>query len=558
MFGLGRAARVRPNRERPLRTPPHQPTVVHALAAAAEQSPERVALRLLASKGEPEILTFADLWRDARRFGARLGALGVTPGAPVVLMLPPGRDFVAAFFGVQLAGGTPTPLAPPFRLDNAEPYLASLAPILADSQADTVITSAAIAPYVEAAALGRCVVAAEFTAAHPDEHSLALPEPEHTAVLQYSSGPCGEPRGIRLSHRAVMANIQAIGSALKLTPDDVAVSWLPMFADMGLIGMLLSGIVWRFEHCAMTPEAFLLRPARWLDAITTFRATLSCAPNFAYKLAARRVRDEDLAKLDLSCWRVALIGAEAIDGDVVDAFQERFAPAGLRPRAMVATYGLAENALAVTLGTPGEGLARRVIDGEPVVSSGRPMVGQEVGVFSSLDRPVAPGSVGEIRVRSATLMDGYHRAPAATALTMRGGWLHTGDLGALIDGEIYVTGRLKPMVIKRGRNFYAADIEGIAARAAGLPVDAVVAFASANRDAGTEDVVVMVERPEALDADALSDAAAEINAALLQGLGIRADQLVLLEPGTMLRGADRDAARRACQRRHAHAAEVAA
>ncbi|MEZ4267570.1 MAG: AMP-binding protein [Myxococcota bacterium] len=510
-------------------------TIVHALAAAAQEEPDRLALRFVATTGEDLLLSFGDLWRDARRVAGHLRAEGAIEGHAVVLLLPPGREFVASFFGVLLAGAVPTPLAPPFRQDALGAYLGALKPIFASCAPRVFFAPDETAAHLATLAPEARVLSAE-TALLSDALAGAfeLPRPEATAVLQYTSGANSVPRGIRLSHRAVVANIDSIGRALGLGRDEVALSWLPMFADMGLIGVLLTGIYWRFAQVHLRPEAFLIKPARWLQAISRFGATVSCAPNFAYKLTTRRVLDRELEGVDLSAWRIALVGAERVEPDAMAAFAERFEPHGLRRGAVVPTYGLAENTLAATIGVPGEPLAARALDGEGgplVASAGRPMAGQEVRIFDAHDVPLEDGRVGEIVVRSGSLMDGYEGCPDATASKLRGGWLRTGDLGALISGELFVTGRSKPMIIKRGRNYYPDDIERLASSVLGLPAGAVLAYARDNDATGTEDVVLVAESAATDDEEARGAATRALNAELLQSLGIRADEVIWLPPG---------------------------
>ncbi|HEY3352654.1 MAG TPA: AMP-binding protein, partial [Polyangia bacterium] len=322
---------------------------------------------------------------------------------------------------------------------------------------------------------------------------------------------------------------------------DVALTWAPLVHDMGLIGGLLTSLYWRCPLHVMPPQTFLMHPDRWLKNISRFRVTLASAPNAAYQLCVKRVQDRHLEGVDLSCWRVALNGAETVHPSTVEAFCARFAAAGFSRRAVVPSYGIAENTLATACPTLDEPYRTRPHGGVPVVSVGGPLAGQELAILDGAGAVVGEDQVGEIAVRGPCVMSGYHGDERATrrAIDARG-WLHTGDLGLVAGGELYITGRKKDMVIKMGRNYYPSDVEGALAAFPGL--GATLAFAAPNLADGTDDLILLAESaPQGAEAEVKLGKA--INAELLGRLGIRADTISLVAPGSL--GGAADGGRRA-------------
>ena len=315
--------------------------------------------------------------------------------------------------------------------------------------------------------------------------------------------------------------------ALGLDESDVGVSWLPLFHDMGLVGVLLCSLLRRFPIHLLSPAEFLLRPARWLELLASAGATLTVAPNFGYELAVRRVRGD----FDLSRLRRALNGSEPVHRPTLDGFERRF---GARPGTVLPVYGLAENTLGVSFSDDPAPATDLAWLGRAVPSVGRPLPGMEVSVR---------GPEGEIAVRGPALMDGYFRDPAATAAVLRDGWLFTGDLGVIRAGRLYVTGREKDLVIKNGRKFHPYDIERVAAAAVDAPPGGVVAFSVPNAATGTEDLVVVAELRRRTGDE---QAARTIRGLLLEELGVRPERIRLVGPGAVPRTSSGKVRRRAC------------
>ena len=517
------------------------------LPAALEQAAKAGGtLRLLAGDREGTELRFAALLDRAVQVAGALQHLGVRHGDGVVIMLPTGEAWVSTFFGTLLAGGVPVPVAPVPVFGAVERTLATVRHIIEDSRARVLVTdkrtSAHKGALLEGASSLSAVVEPPDLVPPPGARAMfPTPDPEDTGLLQYTSGTTEKPKGVALSHRALLTNAYGIGERLGMTPNDVGVSWLPLFHDMGLIGTLLTSLYWHYPLALLPTESFLVHPHRWLQAIGKHGATLSVAPNFAYRLAQARIEPRHLEGLRLDTWRSALSGSESVELATVNAFAEKFSRWGYDGRATMPVYGLAENCLAVTFPPPGESvravdLDRQVLETErrvapprdggpkaPIVSVGTPLRGQRVAIRAEDGSILGEGAVGEITVGGACLMKGYHRNEVATAEALRDGWLQTGDLGFVRDGRLHVTGRAKELIIRRGRNYYPYDIERAAAGVAGA---AAAAFGCPNQDSGTEDLVVIVECKER-DSGAQEDLKKKIHAEVLAAVGIAAERIVL-------------------------------
>jgi acyl-CoA synthetase (AMP-forming)/AMP-acid ligase II len=484
----------------------------------------------------------------AARAAAALAAAGVRPGDRVAIVLRTGPAFLDAFFGAWRAGAVPVPLYPPVRLGRMEEWVAATARMMAVSGARAVISSGATRRLV-----GGAVAAARPALGVVDAGDLAgpgrlalEPGPGDLGLVQFSSGSTVDPKPVALSHRALAAQIDALVAATSPGPDDVLVSWLPLYHDMGLLGGLLAAMSYPGPLVLVPPEHFLARPALWLRAIARHRGTLSAAPSFAYAYAADRIRDEDLEGLSLRSWRLALDGAEAVSADAMRRFASRFGRFGLDPGALVPVYGLSEAALAVTFARPGGPLEGRRVDparlaregvaapgGREVVSVGTPLPGVEVAVRGADGEDLPEGRLGTIHVRGPSLMEGYLGNPEATGRALSGGWLDTGDLGFVADGRLHVHGRAKDVVVVRGANHAPEEFEAALAGLPGLRPGCAVAVGAAARDGG-EGVAILAERARGAGRPdrALAD---RIRGAVLERTGIEPEAVAILSPGTLPR-----------------------
>lgn len=476
-------------------------------------------------------VAMGEIQRRALAVAAGLRNRGVTPGDRVAVVLPTSPDFVACFFGVILAGAIAVPLYPPVRLGKLAEYHQRTAAMLQAVQAALVVTDDRIGPALQvplaqaAPRLG-CVTAAELDG---DDAPEITARPSDIALIQFSSGTTHEPKPVALTHANLLYNLAAIADyfAHSGMADVVGVTWLPLYHDMGLIGNLLSAFYLPCPLVLLPPELFLAIPSAWLRAISRHRGTVTAAPNFAFGLCLKRIRDDELDGVDLSSWTLCLNGAEMVSAEVARQFGERFGRWGFRDSAMTPVYGLAEAALAVTF-TPA-GAALRTRDGR--VGVGRPLAGVDVEIRDADSRPLPPGAAGRIFVRAPSVMAGYFGRPDLTDAALHDGWLDCGDLGFLDGGELFVTGRSKDTIIVRGANHAPQDFEAAIDGLAGVRTGCAVAVGYVPADSGEEALALLVETT----ADAPPDLAQDVAARVLQRTGIAVSHVELVEPGALPR-----------------------
>lgn len=493
--------------------------LVEALQWHVERHPERTHVTFLTGSANVETLTYGELLQAARRLAGALRREGGGPDQCVALMLPSGLDFFRCFFAILLAGATPVPMYPPSRRSQLEDHLRRQAGILGNCQASVLIAFDAVKPLSR---ILRGLVPSLAKVTTPQElGNLAaesrLPElivetsPHDVALVQYTSGSTGDPKGVVLTHANLLANIRAWGRATNLTSRDVCVSWLPLYHDMGLIGAWLGSLYHACPLILMSPLDFLARPERWLGAIDRYRGTASAAPNFAFDLCVKRLAGEDLSGLDLSSWRLAANGAERVDPDTLERFVATFAPFGFRREALVPVYGLAECSVGLSVSPPGRGPRIDVVRRDAFAASGRaitlsgseaslrfvscgpPLAGHEVRIVDDEGRLQPERRVGLLHFRGPSATCGYLRNPAATSRLFRQGWLDSGDYAYLADGEIFVTGRAKDLIIRGGRNFYPYELEQAIGELPGVRKGCVAAFGAAEPGTGQERLVVVAE-----------------------------------------------------------------
>jgi fatty-acyl-CoA synthase len=539
-------------------------TVSGALAAAAS-TPR--GIRAIEHDGRSLLLPYAALLADSLQLAGALHARGLAPGERVALVIPEVSDFLRAFFGISSAGLVPVPLCPPAQAGDLPTFARQSRHVLAASRARAVVTTADVAPLLDLPAgrvhlsrdhaLGRqadqadpCVLLIDALRAGPPLTQPAPVAVDAPALLQFTSGSTAAPKGVVLTHANLHANISAIVGprGVAVTSSDVGVSWLPLYHDMGLIGMLLSAVYSRNDVIIMSPVLFLKRPTAWLEAISTYRASVSFAPNFAYELCLRRVKPSQIGALDLSSWRVAGCGAEPIRLDTLRSFAEHFAAAGFRASSIVSSYGLAEHSLAVAFARGGvtvdtvdaERLVRQSV-AIPAVNGSAPvmrLVGcggafpdHELEIVDEEGRPLPERHVGAILARGPSVMHGYFENPTATAEALRDGWLHTGDLGYIAGGQLFVCGRTKDLIIHQGRKYHPPDLESAIADLPGVRTSGVVVFGINRIDDDDEVVAVLEARASA----ASDDVVEQVRRRVRETAGLELDHVVVAPPGTIPR-----------------------
>jgi len=523
-------------------------TVSEALAAAASTTRGVTAIE---HDGRSVALPYHELLADALTLAGALHGRGLVPGDRVAIVLPEVSDFIRAFFAISAAGLVPVPLCPPAQAADLPTFARQSQHILVAARTAVVVTSMDVAPLLDVTGM---LEPPSVVTINELRQGPALTAPVRvplasTALLQFTSGSTAAPKGVVLSHASLDANVSAITGAdgLAITPADVGVSWLPLYHDMGLIGMLLTAVYMAADVVILSPVLFLKRPSAWLEAISRHRATVSFAPNFAYDLCRRRVKPSQIDALNLASWRVAGCGAEPLRADSLGAFAAHFARAGFRHSSFVPSYGLAEHALAVALSVHGlrvdvvdadrlvrESIAMPAIDGSPsvrIVGCGRAFPGHALTIVDDGLNELPERHVGSIVVRGPSVMDGYFEHPAATAEALRAGWLQTGDIGYVADGELYVCGRTKDLIIRQGRKYHPPDLESAISDVRGIPLAGVVVFGINHIDEADEVVAVIEVRASARAGDVID----HVRRRVRETAGLELDRVVVTPPGTIPR-----------------------
>jgi acyl-CoA synthetase (AMP-forming)/AMP-acid ligase II len=529
--------------------PARWPTLVHAFERAAQDAS---GVTFVGLDERETFLAWDQVFDRAARTGAALAARGVMPGDRVAIVLRTEPAFLDAFLGAWWCGAVPVPLYPPVRLGRMDEYLAATARMISLSGSRIVISSGGTRRLLGGAVeMARPPLGCEDAgrlAAGRERTAPRLPAPGELGLVQFSSGSTVDPKPVALTHAALQAMADAL--VQETHPDrsrDALVSWLPLYHDMGLIGCLLGAATYPGPLVLIAPEHFLARPALWPRAVARHHGSISAAPAFAYAYVAERVRPADLQGQSLASWRLALNGAEPISGEAMRRFAWRLEPHGFDAGALVPVYGLSEAALAVTFSRPGRPPMGRHVDpvrlardGEvapgdrEVVSVGAPVSGVELQLRDERGAELGEGRLGRVWVRGPAVMRGYLGDPAATDRALRDGWLDTGDLGFVLEGELYVHGRAKDVVIVRGANHAPEEFEASLAGVAGLRPGCAVAVGS-TADGGEEGLVILAERARGDPLGGDAALAAEVRRVVLEATGVAPRAVHLLAPGTLPR-----------------------
>ncbi len=527
-----------------------------ASALLLHEATDHRGLRFLDRRERPTYYPWSQIRQRAMACSGRLLALGIEPGERVILVFSTSIEFFDAFFGCVLAGAVPTPVYPPVRLGRMEEYHQRTARMIELASARLVLAEARVKRV-----LGRTDELARpslgvrtLEELPPASLAVRLPVASDLAMVQFSSGTTVEPKPVALSHAAVMAQTRILehevtGGVDESVSPQAGCSWLPLYHDMGLIGCVFPALVHPGDLTLIGPESFIARPAVWLRALSTYGGTVSPAPNFAFALCVERIQDEQLDGVDLSRWRTALNGAEPVAPEVLRAFTERFARWGLRPEALTPVYGLSEASLAVSFSPIEQPFLGRRFDrdelaagravadpaGIELVSVGGPVQHFELRVVTEGDVDLPEGRVGTVLARGPSLMDGYLGEPELTALALRGGWLDTGDLGFIHQGELFVTGRKKDVLILRGRNHAPHPLEQACDVVAGVRTGCVAAASYRPEGAPGERLLLFVEHASDATAEQIEALPQACIDEVLRVTGLKADLVLELSPGTLPR-----------------------
>jgi fatty-acyl-CoA synthase len=542
--------------------------------------PER-AITFVRANGDEVVVPFPEVFRRACQRAEALADLGIVKGDRVALVLPDPEEFVLTFLGALVAGIVAVPIYPPATMAKLDAYGETLRHVLEASGTKLIVASEGLLPM-----LAKELPAASTSADAGSDALRLLPEsairgadrqgedrfavsPDDLAFLQFTSGSTSRPKGVLVTHGSLAANAHGIMfDGLKARDGDRGVCWLPLYHDMGLIGFVVAPLFAQVEVMFLPTASFVRRPSLWLDAIHRFRGTITFAPNFAYALATRSVQDRQTTDWDLSCLRVLGCGAEPIQASVLSGFVDRFAPQGLRSSSLLPCYGMAEATLAITFHALGEpmrvdriavddlrrGLAVPAAEGAralELVGCGRPFPGHEVAIVGPGDAALGERAIGEIAFRGPSVTKGYFADAEATRASFDtsiaghgGGWLRTGDLGYLVDGELFVCGREKDLLILNGKNYFPEDIERVAATVEGIREGHIVAFSRLS-SSGQERAVIVAEGRKELD-DSVENAVIQ---AVRAHLGLTIDEVRLIKRGTLPKTSSGKVRRKEARRR---------
>ena len=530
-------------------------TLIEMLAYHVEKHGTRPHIYLWRGEDDEQCITYADLDRASRAIARGLLERGLTPGERVAIMLPTEAAFFEAFYGVIYAGGVPVPIYPPFRRAQVEDHLRRQAGILRNAGASVLIVGSEIRNlgallYGLTSDLRHVETAAELSGAGSLEQPLPA-GPDTVALIQYTSGSTGDPKGVVLTHANLLANIRGMGEALEASSADVFVSWLPLYHDMGLIGAWLGTLYYGAPTVIMPPLAFLADPGRWLRAIGRHRATLSAAPNFAFELCCKNVRDEDIGGLDLGSLRMVVNGAEPVSPATINRFTKRFFKFGFPPQAMAPVYGLAENAVGLAFPPVGR---RPIIDrvqrialsrdGKAIpagpedatalefVACGRPIPRHEIRVVDDASIEVPDRTEGRLQFKGPSATKGYFRNPQKTRALFDGEWLESDDRAYIANGDVFITGRIKDIIIKGGRNIYPHELEELVGGIEGVRKGCVAAFPTMDERSGTERLILLAET-RLTDPGAIAVMTQRIVEAATALLDLPPDEVLAVPPRTV-------------------------
>jgi acyl-CoA synthetase (AMP-forming)/AMP-acid ligase II len=543
-------------------------TLAQYIEDAAKSDPTR-GFRFIPEDGSPMTgseasFSYTAIERASARYGGALQALGLRKGDRLALILPTSEDFILAFFGAIRAGIIPVPIYPPLGLGQLQSYLDNTRHIVAKCGARALLTTSKIKRLL-GTVQSSCPALEQVVAIEGIRESMEPLKSEKLtlddiAFLQFTSGSTSRPKGVTLTHANLAANIKCImNDGLQIREEDRGISWLPLYHDMGLIGFVLAPLANRIPITYLPPLLFLKRPVSWFQAFTRHKGTIAYAPNFAFALCVKRIRERDLEGIDLSSWRVAGCGAEPIRPETLEAFVNAFGKVGFRKEALLPSYGMAEASLAVAFTEIGEGvktlsvhgptlwsenLAKPVADDDEdavrLVSCGHAFPDHQISIFDLDDAtsatPLPEHKVGEIRISGPSVMKGYWEDVERTRDTFAGGFMKTGDLGFLDGGHLFICGRSKEVVIVNGRNYYPQDMEWEAAKVPGVRKGNVIAFGARDPSGVERDrerVVVAFEAQDAEDPEKSAALCVGVRRAVQEGMGLTLDDVVAVVPGAL-------------------------
>ncbi len=548
-------------------------SLIEVLLEHAQKTPDRPYLFLQNDQGGEEVLTYSQLLSRSLQIANALRQRGLKPGETVAIMQPTQFGFFYTFFGVLFASGIPVPIYPPLRPHQLESYAKQEAKILNNAEIRFLVTfqqaerlSRLLQGFIPS--LQEVVTVDDLLKSGTD---LILPltaKRDDIGLIQYTSGSTNMPKGVVLTHHNLLSNVRAFGKAVQIGPEDIAISWLPLYHDFGLIGLVLGTLYYGIPLILFSPLTFLSRPEKWLWAVHLHRGTLSAAPNFAYELCVRKIADESLEGLDLSSWRIAANGAETIYPKTYERFVEKFKPHGFKAESFYPVYGLAESTvgLAVSpLNRPPriDTIDRLAFENEKqalplnaeecsdkdkleIMSCGKPLPGHFIRVVDENFQTLPERRIGQLQFQGPSSMQGYYNNPPATEKARCGSWFNTGDYAYLAEGEIFITGRQKDLIIKAGRNIYPSVLEEIVSDIPGVRRGCAIAFSVNDKEKGTESIILVAETSEK-DKSKREALRKTITETLIDALDLAPDHIIFVAPRTVPKTSSGKLQRSACK-----------
>ena len=532
-------------------------TFHHILKSHYENRPDDVAIYLQHAGKEDLPITIRHLLKRAVGTQHMLESEGIQPGEVVLLILQHGKDLITTYFGTILHGAIPSIM--PYLTEKLQPerYRSDLEALISITQPSAIFTYKEFEPEVRAAlkegdSVRTVMIAEEAGEDGEPRFDLNRRQPEDIVLLQHSSGTTGLQKGVALSHQAVLNQIQTYADVLHIGEDDVVVSWLPLYHDMGLIAGFLMPILYGLPIVLMSPFDWVRAPQRLMHAVSEYKGTLVWLPNFAYNFCAKKIRPRYMEGVDLSSWRAVINCSEPMRQESHQLFLDAFRPYGFRESAIATSYAMAENTFAVTQGGIDEPvnvdlidrdslqidrIARPAIEGKPtiaMVSAGPAIPNTEVMVIDPDGHPLPDRQIGEIVLRSNCMLTEYYHRPQTTEKAFLGGWYLTGDFGYLLNSEVYITGRKKDLIIIGGKNIYPQDLERVAMTVPGVHPGRVVAFGIFSQRAGTEQVVIAAE-VDTTDPDEKLRIANDIRQTVTKGSAIALRHVHLVDEGWIVK-----------------------
>ncbi len=542
---------------------------VDMLLARVQSYPHRTAIHLVSDQGKVEDISNTQLLHTASKYAHQFALAGVRYEERVLLILPTGKGFVSSFYGCYLLGACPVPVYPPFRLYDVDAYINNLANIIQNSR-PTIVVGFSLAKEIIQSAINLSKMKIPLLLEEkiekqdvPYGFEPLLPKSSDLGLIQYTSGSTGKQKGVCLSFHNLLINNKGCKEHCPLDENDVQVSWLPLYHDMGLIASLLLSFYTNYPIVLMSPQHFLRNPLKWIQLFHEYRGTFAMAPNFSYSLCAKRVKDKDIEGLDISRWRIAGCAAEPIDINVLDQFVKKFSKCGFRNVALMPSYGLAESTVATTMATVATDYVIDSVDREyleehkiarasdkenaaKIVCLGKTFGDHVIQIVDEEGKPLPDRHEGEITLRGSSLMQGYFEAPELTKSIINDGWLYTGDLGYLTEHGVHITGRKKDIIIKGGRNFYPHLLEAAVEGIDGIRVGCVVAFGAQNNTRGTEDLIILAE--SRLDVKKHQERLTKkIRESILSAYNCGCDKILILPPGSLHKTSSGKLQRSACK-----------